>query len=204
MFSENAVALYLEPGAESVGLRAGDRVTALEGRQVRDRAHLLALLQRDRPGEELEVTVERGGAPHRFVLRCADGRPYADAVIGMQEAADDQRWEDCLNWAAAAERLRVRTAGVAAWGAYCEGERLAAAGSQPTPELAEFVCETLRLAIVEARYDPAGAPAAQPYVETGIAWLRQHGFPDLADELSSHLVDRFGRVPGAEATREVE
>ena len=63
--SQNAIALYVEPGAEAAGLRAGDRIASLDGRRVRDRAEFLTRLRRQRPGQSLEVTVERDGSSRR-------------------------------------------------------------------------------------------------------------------------------------------
>jgi S1-C subfamily serine protease len=47
--------------AERGGLRAGDLITALEGRPVRDPDDLSALVADRRPGQRVELTVERGG-----------------------------------------------------------------------------------------------------------------------------------------------
>lgn len=200
MVSENAVVLYLDPGAAD-GLRPGDHVVSIAGRQVDGGVEFRRLLQRQPPGRELEVTVERDGVPRRGVLRCAEGKPYADAIAAMQGAADEERWEECVRWGAAAGKLRVPSADVVAWQAYCEGQRLTAAGSRPTPQLADFVYETLRLTIMEARHDPAGSPAAQAYVQKGVAWLEQQGFGDLAADLRARLRNQFGRLRRPEEAR---
>jgi S1-C subfamily serine protease len=47
--------------ADEGGLRAGDVIVALEGRPVRDPDDLSALVSDRRPGEKVELTVERGG-----------------------------------------------------------------------------------------------------------------------------------------------
>jgi hypothetical protein len=199
--SQNAIALYVEPSAEAAGLRAGDRIASVDGRRVRDRADFRTRLGRHRPGQALEVTVERDGASRRVALRCADGRRYAEAIAAMQTAADSRRWLECVESSVAAGRLRVRSADLVAWQAYCEAERLKAAGTPTTPELADLVHETLRLTLLESRYDRSGAEQARAYVERNITWLRQQGFVDRAADLRARLGPRSSSRLSPEAAR---
>ncbi|MHC4600249.1 MAG: S1C family serine protease [Planctomycetota bacterium] len=55
-------------GAEKAGLRVGDRIVALGGRDVAELSDLLRLLRRKKPGDKVAVTVMRDGKKVRLVV----------------------------------------------------------------------------------------------------------------------------------------
>jgi S1-C subfamily serine protease len=61
------------PAAEA-GLRAGDVVTAVDGETVESADDLQRLIESKKPGDELELTVERDGA-NRAVTVTLGSRP---------------------------------------------------------------------------------------------------------------------------------
>ncbi|HKV09241.1 MAG TPA: protein kinase [Thermoanaerobaculia bacterium] len=75
--SSGLVAAAVHPGspAERGGLRAGDRILAVNGRRLRDRAEYEALASGFRPGESLAFEVERGGS--RLGLSIVPGVPVS-------------------------------------------------------------------------------------------------------------------------------
>jgi len=78
-----AVVLYVEPGspADEAGLREGDIITAIDGREV-DRDHPLdELIRRYEPGDRVEITYWRGDREREVTVRLGEhpdkkGRPY--------------------------------------------------------------------------------------------------------------------------------
>ncbi|MGF1628678.1 MAG: S1C family serine protease [Kiloniellaceae bacterium] len=55
--------VQLGGAAEAAGLRAGDLLTAVEGRRVAKVAEAIAAIQLKRPGETVRLTVQRGAEP---------------------------------------------------------------------------------------------------------------------------------------------
>lgn len=58
--------------ADLAGLRVGDRILAVDGRQVQDYIHLLGVLEMHHPGDEIRLTVRRNGAERTFSVRLAE------------------------------------------------------------------------------------------------------------------------------------
>ncbi|MBD0354000.1 MAG: site-2 protease family protein, partial [Rubrobacteraceae bacterium] len=58
----------VEPGslAERVGIRPGDRLVAIDGRRIQSWEGFTREVSERRPGEEISVTVERGGSEREF------------------------------------------------------------------------------------------------------------------------------------------
>jgi S1-C subfamily serine protease len=49
--------------AEAAGIRAGDLLTAVEGRRITKVAEAIAAIQLKKPGETVRLTVQRGAEP---------------------------------------------------------------------------------------------------------------------------------------------
>ncbi|WP_143668070.1 S1C family serine protease, partial [Streptomyces carpinensis] len=55
------------PGAKA-GIRAGDVITAVDGQRVHSGEELIVKTRAHRPGDRLELTIERGGAQRKVSL----------------------------------------------------------------------------------------------------------------------------------------
>ncbi len=80
-------AVVASGAAESAGLRAQDRILAVDGEEVRDWQHWVSLLQAA-PGRELSLLVQRDGRELDLYLTPAtrvqaDGRSYGFAGVGV-------------------------------------------------------------------------------------------------------------------------
>jgi len=72
----------VETGMPATGvLRAGDIITAVDGKQVTCRANAGELIRARRPGARVRLTVSRGGATKTFVLRTANSA--GSPVVGV-------------------------------------------------------------------------------------------------------------------------
>src|SRR5215831_8502934 len=72
----------VEPGMPARGvLRAGDIITAVDGKPVTCRANAGDLIRARRPGAPVRLTVSRGGATKTFVLKTADSA--GSPVVGV-------------------------------------------------------------------------------------------------------------------------
>ena len=62
-------------GAADAGIRAGDVIVSIDGVQVKNSAKLLEMVARNRPGDEISITVYRKGArkEYRVILTDAQG-----------------------------------------------------------------------------------------------------------------------------------
>jgi S1-C subfamily serine protease len=63
--------------ADEAGLRAGDVVTEIDGRTVRDRQRFVSTIQAHEPGDRLRLTVWRDGRTQSYTVRLGS-RPEAD------------------------------------------------------------------------------------------------------------------------------
>ncbi|HEU4976651.1 MAG TPA: trypsin-like peptidase domain-containing protein [Baekduia sp.] len=66
--------------AARAGLRAGDVVTAIDGRAVQGSNDVVAAIAGDRPGDQVKLTVRRGGSQHTITVR-----------LGTQPASSSSR-----------------------------------------------------------------------------------------------------------------
>ncbi len=89
--AEGAVVVQVEPGspADKAGVKAGDVVTALQGRSVRGASDLRNRIGLTRAGEDVEVTILRNGAERRI-------RARVDRGPGSPQAAASQTDKDGL------------------------------------------------------------------------------------------------------------
>ncbi|MBU6281319.1 trypsin-like peptidase domain-containing protein [bacterium] len=83
--AKGAVVRDVDPGgpAEQAGLRRGDVISAVDGRDVRDAAEFEGRLRDLAPEDVLRLEVQRDGAPREVVLRA---RPLAEGTI------EDRAW----------------------------------------------------------------------------------------------------------------
>ena len=70
--------------ADSAGIRAGDRVLAIEGEEAHTADALTAKVRAARPGDEIEITVLRG--TEIFPLRVTVGAAFAQPPVGPRPA----------------------------------------------------------------------------------------------------------------------
>jgi putative serine protease PepD len=57
--------------AERAGLRPGDVITAIDGKEVADSGELIVAIRSHRPGETVTLTVKRGGQEHKIPVTLA-------------------------------------------------------------------------------------------------------------------------------------
>jgi len=69
--------------AEEAGLRAGDIVTAVDGRQIADNRALSEAIAALDPGAETELTLWRDGAERKLTVELAE-RPEREALAGAR------------------------------------------------------------------------------------------------------------------------
>ena len=77
----------VEPGslAERVGIEPGDRLVAIDGRRIESWDGFTREVSERRPGEEISVTVERGGSERRFSGELgADPANPERALVGVR------------------------------------------------------------------------------------------------------------------------
>jgi len=72
--------------ADSAGLRAGDRVLAVDGEESHTADELTARVRATRPGEEIEMTVLRQS--EIFPIRAVVGAAFAEPPVGPRLAAE--------------------------------------------------------------------------------------------------------------------
>lgn len=83
--TEGAVVVQVEPGsaADKAGIRAGDVVTAFRGRAVRGASDLRNRIGLTRAGEDVELTVLRGGSERRLRAR-VERSPTSPQAAALQ------------------------------------------------------------------------------------------------------------------------
>ena len=64
----------LQSPAQLAGIKAGDVITAVNGKEVRAPADLLAMIRDMKDGEEVTLSAVRAGKPMTFTLKLAPGR----------------------------------------------------------------------------------------------------------------------------------
>ena len=77
----------VEPGsmADRVGIQAGDRLVAIDGDRIASWRGFTSVVGERRPGEEISVTVERGGAERTFTGELgADPAEAERALVGVR------------------------------------------------------------------------------------------------------------------------
>jgi putative serine protease PepD len=58
--------------AQAAGIKAGDVITAIGDTQVDTSEGLIAAVRSHRPGDEVQITYERGGSRHTVTVTLAD------------------------------------------------------------------------------------------------------------------------------------
>ena len=72
----------IEPGAPAAGvLKAGDVITAVDGKKLTCRADAGTMIRARKPGAPVELTVDRHGTTHQFRMKTADAK--GNAVVGV-------------------------------------------------------------------------------------------------------------------------
>ncbi len=61
-------------GAADAGIRAGDVIVSIDGVQVKNSAKLMELVARNRPGDDILITVSRKGTPQTFRVTLTDAQ----------------------------------------------------------------------------------------------------------------------------------
>ncbi len=85
----------VEPGsmADHVGIQAGDRLVAVDGRRIGAWEGFTTEVGDRRPGEEIRVTVERGGAERTFAGELgADPNDPDRALVGVRPVVETTRY----------------------------------------------------------------------------------------------------------------
>ncbi len=102
--------LYEGGPAEQSGIRSGDDIKAIDGHHVTTREQCVAILNRHKPGDDVNVTLERDGWRRNFLVKLAArkaiaGLPTADVPSEVEQVApvesanwvDDSQYEDLVN-----------------------------------------------------------------------------------------------------------
>ena len=92
-------------GAESAGIKAGDRIVGLDGRKIEDLEDLQEIMATKKPGELVRVTVHRDGKDLELPVTLGEmsgGRASIGVSIAVYEGeipADlGEGTDDCLAW----------------------------------------------------------------------------------------------------------
>ena len=125
--------------ADGAGLRSGDIITAVDGERV-DRFHELRRRLVFRPGEKLELTVDRQGSETTLFITPELDRESGAAIIGVLS------WIDPVV-EAVAEGSAAQSAGLQ------RGDRILFSNGSPTPHTVAFFSSL-----------PADAPSSVPIV----------------------------------------
>lgn len=82
--------LYEDGGANKAGIRNGDVIVAVNGIRVKNEAKLLELIARNRPGDEVEVSVKRRGDDKKFRVQLTDryGNTRVEAPVRHEILSD--------------------------------------------------------------------------------------------------------------------
>ena len=104
----------IEPGsmADRVGIQVGDRLVAIEGDRIESWEGFTRAVAERRPGEEISVTVERGGAERTFTGELGADPANADrALVGVRPEVVKTRYGP-LESVGLAVRQVVRVSGL--------------------------------------------------------------------------------------------
>ena len=104
----------VEPGsmADRVGIQAGDRLVAIDGDRIASWRGFTRAVEARRPGEEISVTVERGGAERTFTGELgADPAEAERALVGVRPEVVKTRYGP-LESVGLAVRQVVRVSGL--------------------------------------------------------------------------------------------
>ena len=74
--------------AESAGIRQGDRILAVDGQEVHAPEALTQVVRSGRPGDEIEITVFRGG--EIFAVQASVGAAFSEPPIGPRMARENE------------------------------------------------------------------------------------------------------------------
>lgn len=178
----------LGPNAAKAGVRLGDRIVAVNGERHNDRQGLLGAIVKNRPDEQILLTLLRDGVEIERKVDCMDGRPVADKGITMLEAASQGRWRDCVTLSYELERPPLNPSySVALIRHACNDAERFAANRRPTGSDARLLYETRRRQIEEANYVPEGIARVRGEVLGSISWLEQNGFRNFSADLRELL-----------------
>ncbi len=186
----------LSSNAEKHGLKLGDKVLTMNGEELsQDNAN--SLLGKHKPGDLLELTVERDGNEVLISAPCVDNTDYARALLNMLGAEKKGKWAQCIKYAYEAENAYAPEAKSSSMGPYfslqrlncneakrCPKGRCAVASSQDATYIYDYRIATLDA----ASKDPEVLTRIRADVLSAVDWLKKYGFPSLAADLNRQFL----------------
>jgi membrane-associated protease RseP (regulator of RpoE activity) len=180
--------LVFEPSAVRAGIRAGDRIVAVNGERHDDGAGISTAIVKNSPDDQVLLTLIRNGVEIEQKVRCMDGRPIADKLVAMFRSAAEARWRDCIAASYELERPPLMTNySVPFMRHSCNQAERLAARRPPTNADASLLYEARRREIEEANYVPGAMGKVRGEVLTTISWLEQNKFSNFATDLRGLL-----------------
>jgi hypothetical protein len=102
---------HVSPGYETYGIRPGDQIIAVDSKdyspeKAKATGDIWVQWERDhRPGDYIELRLDRGGYSVAATLQCGDGHAFANPMIAAIEDLIYARWQLCQLNVARAERI---------------------------------------------------------------------------------------------------
>jgi regulator of sigma E protease len=176
--SNQVAEVFPRTEAERAGLRAGDRLVAVDGRQISNGDEMLAVIESS-PNRQLTITIERDGARQEITATpqpksvTRDGQTRTVGQIGFRPGRNFSNEVLGVEKGSAAERAGLR-----------EGDRVVAAGGRPIANgdemllaISQHADQPLELTVlrggkpvpVQATPEPQVIVAAGPQAEKALA-----------------------------------
>ncbi len=91
---ENSKVTRVMPGTSSAaaGVEVGDRILTIDGKSMKDMYELMLQGEFDyRPGQEVEVEMQRDEKPFRFTMKLKDGYDFSEPILSVY-LGEDNSW----------------------------------------------------------------------------------------------------------------
>ena len=134
--------------AKEAGIRKGDVITAIDGKEVRTSPELLEMIGRKRPGDQVEITYNRKGdiQTAKVTLKSAEGsterirksNPSGLASLGIEVEPIDEGLARRLGVAGGVRVSAIRTGRIAAQTDMSEGFVITKAGKRDVRSVEDF------------------------------------------------------------------
>src|SRR5712691_671199 len=204
LWVDGRTVLHVSPGYETHGIRPGDQIMAVDGKDYspeksRALGDIWSKWEHDhRPGDYVELRLERDGYPVAATLQCGDGHTFTNPMVAAIDDLIDARWHSCPLNVARAEII----SGPISW---LVGIRLQC----------QFNAKLNRWAIAQSQYNYAdlllrekraagkSVDAVRGQVLGIIASLESSGFTRYAQDLNTQLSTFTAPIPPKATTASV-